>query len=51
MNKGIQTWLEADNYALKDNEWHMDEYYASIRNKLPTMISRPGGICRRAVSQ
>jgi hypothetical protein len=37
MNKAIQTWLAAENYALKDSEWHVDEYYASIRTKLHSL--------------
>lgn len=37
MDKAIDTWLEAEGYALEDTDWHVDKYYANIRNKLQSL--------------
>jgi hypothetical protein len=34
MDQALDIWSRSEGYALKDSDWHMNEYYSNIRTKL-----------------
>lgn len=55
LNKVITMWMDAEDYALPDDAWHVTDYYNNIRSKLASMNSTstgcfdqplPDGICK-----
>jgi hypothetical protein len=55
LREAIVIWMEADNYILNDDVWHMSSYYENIRSKvmkLPRSIgfcyssALPDGLCQ-----
>jgi hypothetical protein len=55
LDKAITMWMDAEDYALPDDAWHVTDYYNNIRSKLASMNTTstgcfdqplPDGICK-----